>query len=194
MVMPGGWHVIPPVVDVPQLPSLDGTLEGLYLAVERYRTDNGRPVGDVRREVDSQICSRYPHWCGGVVESSVVVRAAHEPTPVDLMIDDVVRWAQEMAKNQAILLVPEEVAERRAERCWDCPMARQWSGGCPTCVENAERQTAQVRNARDTRLAKTLGGCDLHRFDCRTAVHLDRQLLGEAHLDAPAFCWMRPQP
>lgn len=190
--MPGGWHFLHGEEQL-RLDSVDGTLEGTYKKVEKFRIDNQLPVGDVVRDVDSQICGRYPHWCGGVVKSSVEVREAHAPSTTDLLIDSIVAWCGRLLRRQAPFgLVSDEEANRRAELCLQCPRNLRWDGGCPTCVENAERLSAQVRSDRRTTRTMKLGGCTAYRHDNKAAVFVSTDALENVPADSgvPEFCWM----
>lgn len=183
LVPHGGWHYYEGDV------RLSGySYDELLKVVQNYRAENHLPVGDVEGDVNSFICSNYPHNCHGV--DMVVVTSVEAPNPASELLNDITTWAKNIlhAKKPNIL-VTDEIAEARAKICKGCTQNMKWKAGCTSCITATERICASIRGARDTKTSASLGGCKAMRHDNRTAVFFDKDVL-EKSGNLPAKCWL----
>lgn len=191
VIMPGGWHYLQDGVEAPITAP---TWEELPDAVSHFRVENGIPLGDVARDIEDQLCERYPHMCrpeGRIISKNVRVdRRASSKTPMTQLLDDVGAWLSgRLGRKEGLRLASRDVAERRAVICKDCPMMVRY-GGCPDCVADVERKSAQVRMNQDNPFSRRIGGCKALRVDCRSAVFLERDVIEPSpKTEPPASCW-----
>lgn len=190
MIMPGGWHYLQRIEsDVLPVEALN--YDALLDAVKQFRLDNDIPVGNVKADVDAQICERFPHQCNmegpGTVETK-------KPTvsPYQMFIDRISHWAVKVLNTPMKEYVLDDEAQRRAAICAQCPMNDDWKMGCPQCVTKASQVLTLIRAGRGNRVFKrTLKGCKAVKHDNETAVWLDRKHLSEHVGETPENCWLR---
>lgn len=183
MIPPGGWHYYEGDV------RLDGyTCDNLYEVVQNYRAENHLPLGDVEGDVNSFICSRYPHFCHGV--DMVVVTSVHPANRSDELLNDITIWAKKnLQSGKQIQMVSDDLAEQRAKICLSCPSNVNWRSGCGACIVAADRLSASIRQARDTKSSPVLGGCLKMRHDNRSAIFFERDNFTPTP-GLPAQCWI----
>jgi hypothetical protein len=183
MIPPGGWHYYEGDV------KLTGhSCETLYKVVRDYRAENHLPLGDVEGDVNSFICSRYPTFCHGV--DMVVVTSVHPATRSDELLNDITIWAKKtLQSGKQIQLVSDELAEERAKICLSCPNNVNWRSGCGACIVAADRLSASIRQARDTKSSPIVGGCSKMRHDNRSAIFFERDNFTPTP-GLPAQCWI----
>lgn len=183
MVPPGGWHYIEGDTRISA-----ATYDSLLKAVEHHRAENHLPIGDFTSDVNSYICSNWPHFCHGV--DMVVVHSATPVTATAELMTDIQTWAKNITGgSRSILYVYDEVAEARAKTCLNCPNNVNWRSGCGSCIVVTDRVCANVRQGRDTASSQVLGGCRLQRHDNRAAIFLDKDMLQKAS-GIPETCWL----
>ena len=184
LIPPGGWHFIQ-----------DGAViraqeySHLVKAVESFRAENKLPSVDAAKDITEQICNRSPNACHGV--DSVVVRTHKAKTLAKgNLIQDITIWASNLLKRETpFRLVGDELAESRAKICRGCPSNLNWRSGCRSCITAADRICASVRQGRDTKSSKVLGGCEKLRQDNRTAIFLEKEFLTK-NPNIPDYCWL----
>ncbi len=183
MIPPGGWHYFEGDV------KLTGySLDDLYKNVENYRAENHLPLGDVKGDVNSFLCSNNPKYCHGV--DMVVVTSVHAPTRRDELLQDITIWARNiLMANKRVNMVSEDLAEQRAKICLGCKLNVNWRSGCSSCITAADRLSASVRQARETPSSRVLGGCTKMRHDNRSAIFFDHKEFTKAS-DLPQHCWL----
>jgi hypothetical protein len=183
MIPPGGWHYYEGDV------KLTGySCEELYKVVRDFRAENHLPLGDVEGDVNSFICSRYPNFCHGV--DMVVVTSVHPATRSDELLNDITIWAKKtLQSGKQIQLVSDELAEERAKICLSCPNNVNWRSGCGACIVAADRLSASIRQARDTKSSPAVGGCSKMRHDNRSAIFFERDNFTPTP-GLPAQCWI----
>ena len=185
MIPPGGWHYT----------QSDVTLKGnslydLYKVVTDFRVQNHLPLGDVEGDVDSSICGNHPAFCHGVDNVTINVLSKNRIAASAELLQDITTWGNNVLRStEKHLLVSDEEAERRAKICISCPNNANWRSGCGSCIISAERICASVRQGRDTKTTRVLGGCHLLRHDNRTAVFLDKEVLASSG-NLPTNCWL----
>ena len=186
MIPPGGWHFFQSDVKL-EAPTLDD----LYLVVQKYRAENGLPVGDVTGDINSQLCGRSPHYCHGVDKVTVSITSVDHPTAGSQLMNDIQTWARNLQQSiKPFALVSDDEAEARARICGQCPNNAQWKGGCSSCVVSTERMCASVRQARDTHTSPRILGCHVLRHDNRTAVFIEMDALSSTS-NLPDHCWVK---
>ena len=184
MIPPGGWHYYESDV------KLKGySLDNLYKVVQNYRAENHIPLGDVIGDVNSYLCSNFPQYCHGV--DMVVVQSVNPMTATGELLNDITTWAKNMLQsNKPHVTVSDDLAEQRSKICLGCKYNVNWRAGCGACIVAAERLSAAVRQARDTRSSKVLGGCSKMRHDNRSAIFFDRDEFTPTG-DLPDHCWLK---
>jgi hypothetical protein len=183
MIPPSGWHYIDGDARI-----TGHSYESLIQAVQSFRAENNLPQGDVTGDVNSYICSNWPHYCHGV--DMVVVTSADPQTAGTELMNDVQVWAKNIQQsNKQINFVTDDIAEERAKICRNCSQNYYWRGGCASCVISTERLCASIRQGRDTHTSISLGGCRTQRHDNRTAVFFDKDILQKSS-NLPNNCWL----
>lgn len=183
MIPPNGWHFKEGDV------VLKGySLENLYHVVTNYRAENHLPLNDVRGDVDSFLCSNHPNNCHGV--DMVVVTSVVPPNRSSELLNDITVWAKNILHSKSpVDMVPDDVADKRAKTCLSCPKNLNWRAGCGACIIAADRLSASIRQARETKSTPVLGGCSVMRHDNRSAVFFDKKHF-TLNNNLPAECWL----
>jgi len=183
MVPPGGWHYIDGDVKI------EGYIYDVLIEnVTNYRAENHLPIGDVAGDINSYICTNWPHFCHGV--DMVSVTSVNAPTATTELLNDIQTWAKNILhSNQTHMLVTDDLAEQRAKVCRACPNNINWRSGCNSCVNAADRICASIRQGRDTDSSAVLGGCAVLRHDNRTAIFFDKEHISRA-TSTPDNCWL----
>jgi hypothetical protein len=183
MVPPGGWHYQDGDV------RLEGwSLDNLYDVVRNYRAENNLPLGDVVGDVNSFVCGNFPNYCHGV--DMVVVTSIEQPNQQTELLTDITVWAKNtLTTNKRIDFVTDELAEARAKICARCPKNVKWRSGCQSCITATDRLSVSIRQARETKTSRSLGGCSIMRHDNRSAVFFDKNNFNKPQ-NLPAKCWL----
>lgn len=183
MIPPGGWHYYDGDAKLTGH-SYDNLLE----VVTNFRAENYLPVGDVEGDVNSYICSKNPNFCHGV--DMVVVTSVNTPSQKTELLNDVTIWAKNVINSsKEVALVSSELAEQRAKICLNCKQNVQWKSGCGACVKATDRLSASIRQAKETKTSKALGGCLLLRHDNKSAVFMSRDSISPSD-NLPVDCWL----
>lgn len=184
MIPPGGWHYYQSDV------RLTGhSYENLIANLEAYRAENHLESSDAEGDINSYICSNWPHFCHGV--DMVSVTSVNVQSASMDLLNDIQMWAKNILHSQKPHpLVTDELAEERAKTCAACKFNTTWQSACGACVNATQRLSASVRQGRDVHHSANLGGCSLMRHDNRTAVFLDRDCLN-ASSGLPDNCWVK---
>lgn len=185
MIPPGGWHFIQSDVKLTA-----HSIDDLYKVVEDFRVQNNFPLGDVQGDVDNYLCGNYPNYCHGVDHVSINVMSKNRITASAELLQDITTWGNNVLRSpNKHPLVSDEEAERRAKICISCPSNANWRSGCSSCIVSADRICAAVRQGRETKTTRVLGGCHQLRHDNRTAVFLDKEVLATSG-NLPSTCWL----
>jgi len=195
MVMPGGWHK--PENDragrpLPQSIRAD-TFWDLIDAVTKFRADNLIPIGNVLHDVEEYICKTHPGSCThrGARVSVQITTAPSAPSTAQTITDQMIAWMDSRLDNHSVdRTVVDADARSRAEVCRKCPMNIKWNTGCGTCVDAVGRLSTALRLGKDVPGGRRLFACKILRHENRSAVWLDRSLIGESP-SLPAHCWAR---
>lgn len=194
-VMPGGWNHIQKMPDGSEHViiggSLDGDDDGLYMNVTEFRVQNKIEVGNVFKDVDEQICLRYPQQCHAANSSSGFDKPVYYSPKGQRFIDKLATWGSNMLSNplrQTMELGAE--AQRRGKICSTCPRNIEWKNSCATCVTNASRLFAIIRGTRKVEISPMLKGCACYNHDNGTAIWLKQECFGSPENPAPGNCWV----
>lgn len=187
MIPPGGWHFMQEGKHRIESDSYDHLIE----AVQTWRLQNQRPVGNVVQDVIDYICSNFPRQCQGTPEQRA--SGAVKPTPGagNKFVDKIIQWAND-ARDEGIAreLETEQEALRRANICAQCPKNSTWENSCPSCVDHAQRLMAILRQGKDIQsMAPRLHGCSEVTHDNRTAIWIKKEFLRKSD-GMPEACWV----
>lgn len=183
LIPPGGWHYQDGDVRIDAY-----SLDDLYKKVEEYRAENHLPAGDVRGDVDAFLCGNFPQNCHGV--DMVVVTSVTPSTRESELLSDITTWAKNILNSDTrIRFVSDDLAEARAKTCLNCNQNVNWRSGCGPCVKATEALSTSIRQGRDTKSSKVLGGCARMRHDNRAAIFFDKDQFSPAQ-NLPAKCWI----
>lgn len=186
IIPPGGWHYI----QNPGEHRIDGSdLETLVDNVLNWRLQNGVTVGNVAKDVEEFICTRWPNQCLRGSQNPMPSTAPH-PSQTQRFVDAILKWATDFMDKKYECELPAE-AMRRAEICSRCVRQERWDHACPRCTEHAGRLLAIIRRGKELpeHLRKKLRGCAAFQFDTRTAVWLPREELKRPSNAVPPECW-----
>ena len=189
MVPPGGWHYpIQPGITVTA-----GSHKELCDKVFAYRLQHGISEGNIERDIDRYICSRWPHTCQ-MEPQDYGIPAQPEPQP-----DIKTRVARSTARFVAGMpqggyqLVNQTEAESRAEICSKCPLNVVWRSGCSSCTANVATLGITVRKHRNTKVDGSLKACNQLGTDLQTMVHLPVSVIPQVQgVEIPPNCWRKP--
>jgi hypothetical protein len=157
-------------------------------AVTRFRTDNGYELGDVSRDTNDYLCSKFPAHC----RPDIATESDESPKDKNLR-QRVTNWAHNRyAQSQENPdLATSEVAAERLKACEACPYKEEWAVGCPPCVAENERILFIVSKGGNIKFPNA-GGCGLCGHDNATAAFLPEALLKHRkNYDLPSICWMK---
>ena len=190
--MPGGWHFLQKMPDGTEVKIESDQYKNLVPDVLNFRLHNRLPIGDPPREVDEQICTRFPQQCQMGVDPGGYVRRPIPPGP-PRFIDQIIMWAQSLLGNQGIAeLEIQQEAERRAAICVQCPLNIDWKQSCPSCVSHAETLMTLIRKGRNVTQWRKLHACRALGQDNATAVWIKKELLQRGPTDhLPGHCWAK---
>jgi len=183
IIPPGGHHYMEADVKI-----TGSSYKNLLENVTNYRAENYIPVGDVEGDVTNYICGNWPHFCHGV--DMVVVTSIEQPNQQTELLTDITVWAKNtLTTNKRIDFVTDELAEARAKVCAKCPKNIKWRSGCQSCITATDRLSVSIRQARETKTSRSLGGCSIMRHDNRSAVFFDKNNFNKPQ-NLPAKCWL----
>lgn len=184
MVPPGGWHYEQETYRI----EASGYVE-LVQAVQTWRLQNHRPVGQVEKDIEDFYCAKYPMTCHPIGGGQNVQVYDIPKSFGQKLVDEITIWAMGLYKDpRSKVLIGEHEAVRRANICAQCPMNKEWKGGCANCNNHAERLLTILRQGRDAGLSNQLQGCQTLKHCNRTAVWMPKELISSD--GAPRNCWM----
>lgn len=148
--------------------------------VREYRERLGLPVGDLQKEIFTQVCTRNPAGCREQGRKDGVL-------PTDDLHKSILGWLGKIAENRKkIKFVSEAQARQQAAICAACSRLRPWRNACGACTGSADKIVAgllagkaQFDNSR---------GCASLREDPRASVWIEQPPV-EGPL--PDNCWRK---
>lgn len=189
----GGWRYEQPYKgELHRIPTAGdaGSSHRLVEMVKRFRINQHIDMGDVEGDVaeyikkESPINNRFPKRAEK--RAAEAGRIKHRPL-IERIRDNLLVHG---SKTPRLLLIDE--VERRTEICLKCPQNIKWMTGCIPCCDEI---TSRGQNLRQQAVAPSdaLRACRLHDYYLPAITFLDRDELGNAHIDAPAYCWMKTE-
>lgn len=186
--MPDGWHFI----QEGQFRIDAGSYKDLLDAVQNWRIQNSRPVGDVDGDVIDYICTKFPQQCQ--MTPAVVAQAVQIFRQVgQRFVDAIIEWAHRVRGNPIVQRIEtDREAERRGGICLNCVHNKEWENSCPNCVTEANRLLVMIRRNKDLApsLAKRMHGCKIQNHCNRTAVWLPKEVFIPSP-ELPPHCWLK---
>ena len=155
--------------------------------VAGYRKRRGWPEGNVREDIDAQICAQYPQFCGD--DRPRPIQNAHSLS----FNQRVLHWfahalGLKRTNPKLFTKVSDDVAAQRAAICARCPKQQTLVKSCEACIRNVESgRKALLNNAPS--LHQNLLPCAVLAEDPVVTVHLD--LIPVNSNDLPAHCWRK---
>lgn len=167
------------------------TYELLIKEIETWRTQNGIPIGDPAKDIDNYVCSKWPHVCKVEETEERLIQKNSD------LLKQVNGWAAITLRNMpqgGYDIVDQNVAEKRCNKCLECPFNKPWKKGCTNCMVATDTILARIRQLRKITLDESLLGCSINGFDNKTAIHLPDsffQLTEEQKNTLPQNCWLK---
>jgi len=163
--------------------------EHLVNRVASYRKRAGKPPGDPRAEIESQVCARQPGYC--IQERSMPGPVRPERENPGQMTKKIMKWLAgilNLRRAGKAKKISREEARRRSTICAQCPQQRKMSLVCGAC--NATRKSAAVvLLGSEQRIKPDLGGCRILQEDTSISVHLEQAPAENPEL--PPECWRK---
>ena len=164
-----------------------GSFPELIDVVSKHRSSNQIEVGNVRSDVENQICFRQPaHICmGGCFE------------PARLSASSVYDAAIAMTKTiTSDSFVDQDEANRRADICSRCFFSQQSKGCFGRCVDSLKEAFHSLIGDRTTRSDDKMMNCEVCGCSCKTIVWIKLDVLNrnlsensiKSYKNAH-FCW-----
>lgn len=185
-IPPGGFHY--PITNGVILKS--PTYAALIKDMIEWRTQNGYPMGNPEKDVDTYFCRTWPHFC---------VPEDHEKAGDGRtgMLKLVNGWAARTLRDQPFggyKLVDQPTAESRCQTCINCPFNKPWRSDCGACMKSTDAILVRIRQLRKITLDDNLIGCSINGLDNRTAIHMSAKDLGLSKNELsrlPQNCWIQ---
>ena len=186
MVPPGGWHF--PIG--PGITITAGSYKELADKIFAYRLQHGIPEGNIEREIDRYVCSRWPHTCQMEPVDYGIPAQPEKQADILTRVSRVTSRMIAAMPQGGYQLVNQTEAERRAEICAKCPLNTAWRGGCGSCTANIATLGVTIRKHRNTKFDASLKACSQTAADLQMLVHLPESALPVApEMTPPPNCW-----
>jgi hypothetical protein len=153
--------------------------------VTDYRARNGKPPGDLEREIDAYHCAKYPGLCHADIP------LPPQPPRGTHLTARVLNWLGHLmqeVRRSATRFVSREEAKRRAAICAVCPAQSSLPDVCETCISTI-KSSRRVTLGEEGPVHKSLHPCGILGEDAQISVHLEQKPSTEAAL--PAHCWRK---
>lgn len=174
--------------------------------VTAYRTQHGKPAGDVHADVMAQTCKSSPSYCrdtNGQPAAKVSPRTPKPDAPrgvpyippagggnVVLRVTNWVSRLLTLKRKSQIAYVPKGEARRRASICASCPKQTPVHGSCGGCMSSLKVSKGLILNGI-VPVEKYISGCIALGEDTSVSVHIVQTPAPAAGL--PANCWRKDQ-
>lgn len=173
--------------------------------VQFYRSQHGKPVGDVRAEIFAYVCRTSPTYCRDTEKPRPPSQprpprtpdaprpAQPVPTGKGNVTSRASNWLHSLLalkRKSAVDYVPAPEARRRASICSQCPKQTSITGSCSGCMTVIKSVKAVIL-AGHAPVEKAIAGCACLGEDTSVSVHIVQAPSGDASL--PANCWRRNQ-
>ncbi len=184
VIPPGGWHYLENETKISSW-----SKDSLVTELTEYRIANNLPLGSPQNDIENYVCTNWPHFCLGPKPAQLARRKAkkiHIST-----VDRIAGWINSrlLRKHE---LETQDVAERRAAVCLDCPKNIPIPGHCSPC--NAERKRKLTLLTEGKKVPQKLGYCNATYQANEGAIWLPKETLRlpENKEDLDPKCWMIP--
>lgn len=189
VVPPGGFHYVEKSGGA-EITLTGDSIETLAKVLTAYRLNNGLPPGDSRQDIVDFICGQWPHFCSD--ESTTLLSPIDQPPSAPLS-KRVAVWIAGLWNLGSNNLISAEEAEKRAAICRVCPFNQDFrAGGCPSCVDGADRLAYVWLAGRTVKDPHSLKACRVSGAHLQAAIFANRQpadvLLPSGF---PSACWRR---
>lgn len=191
IVPPGGFHYTEKHAGS-EIRLTGDSVDTLAAAIEKYRLNNGIPLGDPKKDVVDYICGNWSHFCNkteftGYLEPNVSTDAT--------FLTRVSAWVTKLWNIGANNFVPEKEAQRRAEICKSCPLNQDFRAGCKSCIQGTDRMVFLWSKGKTIPhdLFHSLKGCRATGAHLQASVFANKQpeISEQEIAQLPAHCWRR---
>lgn len=172
--------------------------------VRDYRSQHGKPAGDVRGDIMAAVCKSSPTYCrdsNGQPAAKVSPRTVRPDAPRPPayippvgggnVVARVTNWVSKLltAKRKSqIEYVPKPEARRRAAVCASCPQQTPVHGSCGGCMSALKVSKGLILNGI-VPVEKYISGCAALGEDTSVSVHIVQTPCPAAGV--PAHCWRK---
>lgn len=192
IVPPGGFHYVEKHAGT-EIKLTAESVDTLAEVIEKYRLNNGIPLGEPKADVVNYICGNWPHFCN---ETNRPLNEGHKPDSTAGLATRAANWMTRLWNIKAPNFVKDAEADRRAAICVECPMNKDFrAGGCSSCVQGIDRLAYLWLAKRETK-------ANWHKIRaCRaTGAHLQASVFADVQpglvpteaAQLPANCWRLP--
>lgn len=194
IVPPGGFHYVERHAGT-EIKLQAESVDTLAAVIEKYRLNNGFPLGNPRQDVVNYICSNWPHFCTEQDQGSFI--EGRPPGPQAALAIRAAAWVTRLWNIGANNFVKQDEAERRAAICLKCPMNQDFrAGGCSSCVQGTDRLAYVWLAGRKIKDGPAYKACRATGAHLQAAVFANQSpdMSGEEMSRLDSACWRLPQP
>lgn len=176
---------------LPGGPFLGHSWQHVIDKVARYRKSNRLELGDPEQEVNTEFCSRSPHYCNAAALAALPESAKSARHQEKSFSNRVLAWLASMYSKTFMRTVPladKAEATRRAEICVSCPQQKAREVDCITCGGNYKLVADGIKK-RVPGVHAELLCCRVLGEDTSISVGLGQRPVENRAL--PDFCWRR---
>lgn len=191
VVPPGGFHYVEKHAGA-EIRLTGDSVDTLAQAIEKYRLNNGIPLGDPKQNVVDYICGNWPHFCNQNENHSYI--EGIKPNSTAGLATRAAAWMTRLWNIGASNFVKQDEAEKRAATCKGCPMNKDFrAGGCSSCVQGVDRLAYLWLSKRETKNWHDLKACRATGAHLQASVFAAKQpdASAEEALQFPEYCWRR---
>lgn len=172
--------------------------------VSFYRSQHGKPVGDVLAEIYATVCKASPTYCRDTNGAPAAKTGPRTPRPDaprapayippaggGNVIAKVTNWVHRLMglkRKQQLEFVPAPEARRRASICAACSKQTPIHGSCSGCMGTLKTAKGLLL-AGHAPVEKVVQGCSALGEDCGVSVHIVQTPAPATGL--PANCWRK---
>jgi hypothetical protein len=164
-----------------------GSWRDLETLIRDYRSRNGLPAGDVQRDIDTQLCAKYPNFCDRTRPAPKKTPDHHSLTFNQRVLHWIARALGLKRTNPEYFdKVSEVVAAERATICAGCPRQQGLVKSCEACVAAVKTGRREMLKGAPSSHQNLLP-CSVLAEDPAITVHLKLPPVTNPNL--PPACW-----